>query len=153
MPNLTRTTPNGFSRPALAIVAGWFLLGLALLADAGVDQVLTPELQGADAASQSVVGAFLALGAMAVVASAFHWEAKSTAWRIELLAYPLLMAGWGLYGVSVILVDPARLAPVILAASSVAACLIRVLEVIGIIRRTRVNVDHLLVLPPPQKSA
>ncbi len=153
MPNLTRKTPNGFSRPALAIVAGWFLLGLALLADAGVDQVLTPELQGADAACQSVVGAFLALGAMAVVASAFHWEAKSTAWRIELLAYPLLTAGWGLYGVSAILVDPARLAPVILAASSVAACLIRVLEVIGIIRRTRVNVDHLLVPPPPQKAA
>ena len=85
---------------------------------------------------------------MLISAAALHWRRASTSWQLELLALPILAAGWILYTVSLALGDPDPLtdwplSPVMLGLSFITATLVRLYEVLFVVRRTRRNVDAL----------
>ena len=87
-------------------------------------------------------------GSALISAAALHWRRASTSWQLELLALPILTAGWILYTVSLILADPDPafdwpVSPVMLGFSFIAACLLRLVEVLYVVQRTRRNVDAL----------
>ena len=68
--------------------------------------------------------------------------------QLELLALPILAAGWILYTVSLILADPDPVldwpvSPVMLGFSFIVACVVRLSEVLYVVQRTRRNVDAL----------
>lgn len=136
------------SRPALVVVSGWFLAGLTLIADAIADHLgyyieVNPALRAADLTLRVVLGIMLTLGAVMVGLSTLRWKNKSTAWRLEVGAYPVLIAGWGLYFTSVLLTDGFHLFPMAIGFTFGLACCVRLLEVLAVIRRTRRNVDAL----------
>ena len=136
------------SRPALVVILGWFGFGCSLLLGALLGYETNPALTPAPVWQKITLGLLLIVGSALISAAALHWRRASTAWQLELLALPILTAGWILYTVSLILGDPDPstdwpVSPVMLGLSFVAACVLRLVEVLFVVRRTRRNVDAL----------
>ena len=136
------------SRPALVVILGWFGFGSSLLLGALLGYETNPALTPAPVWQKITLGLLLTVGSALISAAALHWRRASTSWQLELLALPILTAGWILYAVSLALgdTDPFTdwpLSPVMLGLSFIAATLVRLYEVLFVVRRTRRNVDAL----------
>lgn len=127
------------SRPVLLIVMGWFIGGIELLFGSALPIDVNPAISVAT--TEWVLGIMLAFGAAAVSFSALHWKKESTAWRLELIGFPILGAAWLLYTVLVVITSWASLFPIVLGLAFSAACVQRFLEVAKHIRRTRRNLS------------
>ena len=136
------------SRPALVVILGWFGFGSTLLLGALIGYETNPALTPAPVWQKITLGLLLTVGSVLISAAALHWRRASTSWQLELLALPILTAGWILYTVSLALGDPDPfgdwpLSPVMLGLSFITATLVRLYEVLFVVRRTRRNVDAL----------
>ena len=136
------------SRPALVVILGWFAFGSTLLLGAVLGYETNPALAPAPIWQKTTLGLLLTVGSVLISAAALHWRRASTSWQLELLALPILTAGWILYTVSLALSDPDPafdwpLSPVMLGLSFIVACVVRLSEVLYVVQRTRRNVDAL----------
>lgn len=136
------------SRPALVVILGWFGFGSTLLLGALTGYEANPALTPAPVWQKITLGLLLTVGSVLISAASLHWSRASTAWQLELLALPILTAGWVLYTVSLILGDPDPvtdwpLSPVMLGVSFAVGCIVRLYEVLFVVQRTRRNVDAL----------
>ena len=136
------------SRPALLVILGWFGFGCSLLLGAVLGYETNPALAPAPIWQKTTLGLLLTVGSVLISAAALHWRRASTSWQLELLALPILTAGWILYTVSLALSDPDPftdwpVSPVMLGLSFIVACVVRLSEVLYVVQRTRRNVDAL----------
>lgn len=143
----TRVTA-ALSRPALVVILGWFGFGSSLLLGSLIGYRTNPALLPAPPWQEFAIGLLLTVGSVLISVAALHWRRASTSWQLEMLALPILTAGWVLYTVSLILADPNPAddwpaGPVMLSLAFIAACVLRLVEVLYVVQRTRRNVDAL----------
>ena len=138
------------SRPTMAVICGWFGAGCSLVVGRSIGVDVNPALASTVPYQQLTLGLLLMVGSALMIASGFRWRRVSTSWGLELWGLPVLLSGWTLYTISVAFPpswdnrDPAAF-PIILGLCFMAACGIRLLDVIRVIRRQRRIVE---ALPP-----
>lgn len=131
------------SLPVVAVLSAWLMGGLVLAVGefTPYDIEVNPSIE-LPWPWEGIVGVMLAAGAALAVASTAHWRKESTAWRLELLAHPILVATWMMYGLLVFLSGPSALFPQSLAGGFAAASVMRMIEVVRHVEWTRTNVEN-----------
>lgn len=131
--------------PVQIIICGWFLAGWSLILDSMVGESfeVNPALSLTPVYLRVILGLLLVGGSVAFLLSGLRWKNRSTQWRWELVAYPLLIPAWCLYTTSIFVINGLTLFPIALGLSHVAACVLRLIQVLNIVRSTRKNYEDL----------
>jgi len=129
------------SRPARLLMIAWFAAGMTFILGG-----IFPSIDVNPAISQSpitedVLGVLLMLGASLMSCSTLNWRNESTAWRLELIALPILISAWLMYTLLILLSDADSLFPISLGVGFIAYCAMRFYEVNRFIRMTRKHVS------------
>lgn len=146
IPQLAKAhTTMSLSMPARAVVTGWFFAGWSLLFDwiIGGSVEVNPALSQTPNYLRVILGLGLVVGCGLIMLSTYHWKNKSTRWRYEMSAYPVLISAWGLYTTSIFVVDGLTLFPLFLGTSFIVACAVRLKDILTVIIRSRKNVEQL----------
>ena len=143
------------SLPTMVVIAGFFGEGASLVLGQVFQVDVNPALTSTVVHQQMMLGILLMVGSAFMVAAGLKWKRVSTTWRLELIALPILISAWTLYTISVAFPprwseqDPAAF-PIIVGVSLTLSCVVRLFNVLGVIKKKRRQVK---ALPPEVRDA
>jgi hypothetical protein len=129
------------------ILTGWLTGGIMIMLGEWFtfDEVLgieiSPTLNAGPAFIEWLFSIMLVVGSVLILLSTMRWRNKSTSWKFELFAWPLLISSWLIYVITGLLLPHPVIFPVILAVGYVAASTFRLTEVLRSIKVTRKHVE------------
>lgn len=131
------------SRPARILMIGWFIAGFTFVVGGVFPRIdVNPEIAQAPL-TEAILGVLLMIGASLMSCSTLNWRNDSTAWQLELVALPILMASWAMYVTLILFSDADSLFPLSIGIAFIGYCAMRLYEVNKFIRLTRKHVEEM----------
>ena len=133
-------SPRNMPRVLAIFVLMWFIAGVMFLIGAVTGFDPSPSISK-EPLVEMVLGLFFTAGSVLALAAMYPWRRESTSWGLELGAWPVLASSWALYAVFALL-NGSWAFQAVLASGAAFACIHRFIEVMLVIRRTRMNVEN-----------
>lgn len=96
----------------------------------------------------SIIGGTISFGSALVLASKLPIiKQATTVWQLEMLGLPSLISGWGLYTVTIFLLDGFVLYPIIIGLFYTIACGYRLVHLLFYVKRVRNSEIEKLIKP------
>lgn len=129
------------SRPVRLLMLAWFFAGTTFILGGIFPSIDVDPAISHPPITEDIFGVLLMFGASLMICSTLNWRNDSTAWRLELIALPILMSAWAMYTLLILLSDQDSLFPITLGVGFLACCAMRFYEVNRSIRLTRKHVS------------
>ena len=133
---------KNFNTTTAIVVTGWFFAGVLFI----FSPYLKFQMSGATThlpREQVILGIFLAFGSGAGLLSRLPWKREDVSWGLELIGWPIVCAGWGMYVFFSMWERYPSILGLIFGVSFILACSHRFMVIIRIARCTRRNVRRL----------
>ena len=122
---------------AVGVIVYWLILALALVIGPPVGWHPVLSLVGVDMWLSIAIGTGLGVGSGMVLASLHQYPYRSTRWRLEIVGLILTGGAWSAYGWMATTTFPYGMSGWGQAAAFVVACVLRIVEVVRMERKTR----------------
>lgn len=141
------TGTNKLTTSAMIVLTGWAIGALIMLLDPIFNIPLHYILLGVPFTPAVLMAFAIYAGSILEMLSAVRWKNKSTNWRLELIALPVLTSGWLYYTVigvtGVYLGNEVMAYPVVIGFTNTLATIARLLLIRRFIKSTREAVKKL----------
>ena len=128
--------------PVVIVLIGWALVGFSFMAYPLWNELSTPH-ESVPLIVNFILGFMLSASSTLAVMSTWKWKNESTAWRLELIAHPILVVSWLIVGSLILFSQSPGFLLGDMTFSFAIACILRFIDVNRSIDRARRNVEYM----------
>lgn len=133
---------RALSYPVVTALIGWTLAGFSFMAYPLWSELSSPN-ENVPFIVNFVLGFMLFASSLLAIMSTWKWKNESTAWRLELIAHPILVVSWLTVGSLILFSQSPGFLLGNMTLSFAIACALRFIDVNRSIDRARRNVEYM----------
>lgn len=133
---------KALSYPVVIVLIGWAIVGFSFMAHPLWNELSIPN-ENVPRIVNFILGFMLSASSVLAVMSTWKWKNESTAWRLELIAHPILVVSWLITGSLILFSQSTGFLLGNMTLSFAIACTLRFIDVNRSIDRARRNVEYM----------